>query len=682
MSYIRFAVVAAVLAVFFSCQKSPVSGTTDETVLNSARIYNLDRSPAVNATVKVFAAGDTSRIPVYQTATDTAGRYSIAVSRGVYNIMAGLDTLGSFQDSVFVESLYSTLRSDTLSHLAAVRGVLVMQPMHDPRTATVQVLGTDKYSNVLQDGSFVIAGLPHGSYSLRAATTLAEYTPTFAPLQIGAQLSDMRDTITMIYTGIPAVASISATYDTVRGIVTISWDTVDYPLLRDFLVYRDVAPILSPSTVPFGSSLTCKYSDSIAGNFLGSQLDYVYRVAVRAKNLAVGQTFTDVQVSVIQPFTVYRIKDSAIVLGSPFMVQLGVGGKTNSSISYLWDIGNKGTFIPSQEPETTIVLHDTLAVDYQCAVKVLIDGKLFFEDTAHFLTQLGWQKLAPHFPDSSSWMKMMVLGGKIIAFTRPLSTPPGGARFAEWQSADAQTWTKIADSLVVPFSSLESPIVPQPAVFLNKICLVDQNGYLWTTPDAVTWSKASSAPLCGTVQSVGDSATWQHYMKGKLCVPALFVEGQRILCQPFPGTGSSAILSSSDLATWDSTTGYQMQSFVCGYAEMNGTLAVAGFDWSTAFGNAWFCTKNTSSRSCFGDPDSSMNSNYACDNIYSLVAFKNKFVYVSAGPNVKVLNDAQSGFWYPCAAVPQEAASDVRSLVLFNGTLYLISPNGIFRAVS
>lgn len=77
-----------------------------------------------------------------------------------------------------------------------------------------------------------------------------------------------------------------------------------------------------------------------------------------------------------------------------------------------------------------------------------------------------------------------------------------------------------------------------------------------------------------------------------------------------------------------------------------------------------------------------MNSNYACDNIYSLVAFKNKFVYVSAGPNVKFINDDQSGFWYPCAAVPQEAASDLRTLVLFNGTLYLISPNGIFRAVS
>jgi hypothetical protein len=667
---------ALAAAMLFSCTTSKITGTTDETVI-SAKVYNPDHSPAANATIKVFAVNDTTRIPAFQTNTDASGKYEVTVDNGMYNILAGKDALAAFQDSVVFRSTYTTLTNDTLSKPVELAGLVVMQPMDDPQTVTVQILGTNLYSNVSAGGSFTIGGLPPGRYALRSVTTLTEYTATYTWLTIGASAADtVRDTIGMIYTGIPAVKSIAATYDTLAGIVHLSWDTVDYPSLRDFVIYRDPANLLTPSTQPIGTSAVCRFDDHIADIAYGGSNAIAYRVAVRAKDLSIGKTFTDVEVTVVPPLVVNdTMRMSTITLGTPFTLQANVSGYSGPRLSFAWDIGNRGVFVPSTSPETTIVLHDTLTPDYECAIKVLIDNKTFAVDTAKFATQFGWQKVAEPFADSAMTQEIctFVMGGKIFAFVHIIAVMPH--QFSLWQSSDGQTWAKISDTLPASFSMSTT----KPVVFLNKTCLVDDSGYVWTSADAVAWSKASTAPVCNTIELAGGATL---PAPGSVCPPALFVDGSRILLQPFPGTGSQTILSSSDLVTWDSTPGYQMRSFVNDFTGQNGTLVVTGFDWGTM--NTWFALKNSSglSYSIPGTDSAASSSPYE----YSLATYKGTalFTHRALSQNIWALVTGPSPHWFACAQGPALAPymyiSSISSLAVLNNVLYLVSTAGIYKA--
>jgi hypothetical protein len=676
---------AVVLLV--SCSGNRLTGTTDETVV-TARVYNPDHSPAVNATVKVFDSGDTSRIPLYQTTTGKSGEYAITtLGNGMYNVLVGKDSLGAFQDSMIIRNTYSTLANDTLALPVVLSGLVIMQPMHDPRTVTVQILGTDMYSNVSANGSFVIGRLPPGNYALRSVTTVAEYTPTYTWLTVPPLAQDtVRDTIELIYTGIPAVKSISAIYDTLRGIVHLAWDTVDYPSLRDFLVYRDDANLLTPSTQPIGTSPTCTYNDTITNVVNAGFTEIAYRVAVRAKNLAVGQTFTDLQITVVAPLTVYPFRDTLpAYLGVPHTLRINVNGYAGNRVSYAWDIGNKGVFVPSLQPDTTIVLHDTITQDYESVVKVLVDNKTFALDTIRLATQFGWQKVAAQFTDSTSTVRIhtTVMNDNLFAFTdRMVNTTSHW--ISVWQSADGLNWTKIVDSLAFPCMSQSDSIrysfLNKPVVFLNKICLADNDGYIWTSADGIAWNKTQGGPFCKTITDGG--ASWAIW-PGTKCPPALFVEGDKIFLQPFQGTGSDKILSSTDLITWDSLSGYQMQSVVSDFAELNGTLAVAGIDFSGE--RPWLCLKNSGGTS-FPTPPSGFGYwgvGMARDPyIFNLKTYKDRFLISINYATIWTFSNVSSQQWFACATAPVEAAGRPFSFAVLKNELFLVSTSGVFKATN
>jgi hypothetical protein len=659
--------------LLFSCTNKSVTGTTDETVVTSAHVYNPDRSPAVNATVKVFAVSDTSRIPVYETATDNTGKYHLAIGNGVYNVLVGKDSLGAFQDSVIVQTTYSTLSNDTLGRPGVLCGVIVMQPMHNPATATVQILGTDKYSNVLENGSFVIEGIPAGEYSLRSVTTLPEYTPTFTNITMAPTVKDtLHDTIDLIYTGIPVVLNLKASYDTLAGIVTLRWDTLSYFNLRDFLIYRDQGQILTPSTTPVGTSPTCTFADTIGNSFSGSSALFTYRVAVRSKDFSIGQTYEEVQVTGVSPFSIYLRDTLPVYPGVPRTLSAFVFGSAGSAVvKYAWDIGGKGVFSQSQGPETTFVMHDTvIARNYMCILKTTVGTARTILDTVNLPVYLQWQKVAQGF-DSINALNYhaVALPGKMVAFIDK-SDIPNVYKTATWQTTDGQTWTKITDSLEIPFSPYSSKSV----IFLNRICLVDDEGYLWTSIDGVGWSKDSIAPLCGTLETGAGFTP----AVGNLCPPALFVDGATIVLQPFPGTRSTNLLTSTDLVTWDSASGYQMRSLVSDYADYNGTLAVVGFDWNQL--SSWAGIKISGGISYLACPDAgSSSSPYE----YNIIAYKNTFIYSnSAYGNLWALANGSTLSWFQCSDLLTGIQNSYYSLVVFNNELYMISSSGVFKAAN
>jgi len=309
--------------MFLVCTKTPVqtSGTASET--DTAMIYNPDNTPAVGAVVRFFVATDSTRTIAYQTTTDARGRYSTkALAKGTYNlfaysargtskVLAINDSLIAYQDSILVLADTVLVRPDTLEKPGSITGIVGLQPNHDPRTATVQVLGTDLYSNVDINGRFTLAPVAKGSYNLRLVTTLADYTPTYVTIQTAGQKKDtLGDTLWLLYTGIPVVTGLTATYDTVNGVVHLSWNKASYRDFQDYLIFRDgydsivlsANPIAARSDTFFADSVYKRSLDSTQFSFTDTNdYHFKYRVCVENSSSVRGATYGNVNIVAASP---------------------------------------------------------------------------------------------------------------------------------------------------------------------------------------------------------------------------------------------------------------------------------------------------------------------------------------------------------------------------------------------
>lgn len=310
------------------CTKLPTqtSGTVSET--DTAMIYNPDNTPAVGAVVLFFVSTDSTRTVAYQTTTDANGRYFInkGLAKGTYNMLvysakgwakssskmlSSGDSLIGYQEAISVLADTVLVQPDTLEIPGSITGIVGLQPNHDPRTATVQVLGTNIYSNVDANGRFTLAPVAKGSYNLRLVSTLPDYTPTYKTVYTQGQKKDtLADTLWLLYTGIPVVTGLSATYDTVNGVVHLSWNKATYRDFQDYLVFRDPFDSIVLSTNPIAARADTFFVDSIfkrsigTGQFsFGDSNDYhfKYRVCIENNSTVRGQTYGNIAIVAASP---------------------------------------------------------------------------------------------------------------------------------------------------------------------------------------------------------------------------------------------------------------------------------------------------------------------------------------------------------------------------------------------
>ena len=272
------------LAAWFlvACDDRIAGGTNDETHTEiAARFYEPDgRTPAAGAVVQV--ARSESVVLAASGRTDSAGRPEIAaLPDGLYTVSVAKGGFVVYVDSVPASGGRLVLADDdTLGEAGALAGVVEMQPDHDPATVTVNVLGTDIWTNVGTDGRFRLEGLGSGRFRLRFLTTLSNYTTTYLVAEVqGGGTSQLPDTVRMVYTGIPVVTGISVRNDTLTGDQILSWKPVAYRGVQDYVVYRDTIDALSPSRVRFATTTDTFWRDTSASRgFLISK--WKYRVVV------------------------------------------------------------------------------------------------------------------------------------------------------------------------------------------------------------------------------------------------------------------------------------------------------------------------------------------------------------------------------------------------------------------
>jgi hypothetical protein len=305
---------------------SRIAGTSDETSTGTrtARVLYSDLTPAAGIEVQIFAAGDTSRIPLDEVKTGTNGEYSFTIKNGYYTLWAEKDSLTAYKDSVLFTSSGSDSSTLILEKSGSISGYVRLQPGDNPVSVYIGVLGTYKYCNVDQQGKFTLTGLALGEYTLRLVSNLDHYTPTFVSVNcISDSLLVLKDTIDLVYSGIPAVNGITAQFDSITGTSRISWNKSSYIYLDRYIVYRRLSSDPYNGNETIGMTTDTTFTDSTA-SFFGKGSAVRYSVAILSKTGATGNAYlsTDINTCVSESLLVLTSPQngSSVSAGNPVML--------------------------------------------------------------------------------------------------------------------------------------------------------------------------------------------------------------------------------------------------------------------------------------------------------------------------------------------------------------------------
>jgi len=265
-----------------SCDDRIAGGTNDETHTEIAARFLEPGGKQAAAGALVQVVPHDGVVVAATGRTDDSGRPVIAnLPDGLYTVSVAQNGNVAFVDSVPVSGgKLVLLDNDTLGAAGSLSGVVSMQPHHDPASVTVNVLGTDIWTNVSSDGKFRLDGLGAGKFRLRFLTTLPDYTITYLVAGVRDGIANaLPDTVRMVYTGIPVVTGLSVRNDTLTGDQILSWRPAAYRSLQDYIVYRDTAGALAPSRVRFATVADTVWRDTSASRGT-SVAAWKYRVAV------------------------------------------------------------------------------------------------------------------------------------------------------------------------------------------------------------------------------------------------------------------------------------------------------------------------------------------------------------------------------------------------------------------
>ncbi len=293
-------------ACLWGCQRSPTSGTEIPNELVGHEVI-AGKGPAADAEIRLIPVGykpggpnDENSLLTYKTRTDAAGRFSLEnVQPGQYNILAMADGLKSIRDSVPVTVTGSDLGIDTLKQPGTLIGTVALQPNHSPRTATVQVLGTNLFVNVDQAGGFSLPDLAPGQYRLRVETSTPGYTVLYVPVEVRSGRVDILPPLEPYYSLVPVITGLRAESSR-DGCIRLSWDPTSYPNSDGYLIYRDSAEAILPSTAPIARVQKPRFIDTLysrtpkAGQYSFADTvirEFTYRVRLHDAGDVIGPAY-------------------------------------------------------------------------------------------------------------------------------------------------------------------------------------------------------------------------------------------------------------------------------------------------------------------------------------------------------------------------------------------------------
>jgi len=285
-----FVVLSVVLMLVLECNNGggDVAGTLSETqnsglvrgrVLNSdgypaagvmVRFVSADHDPGANGTSVTLKAKDSCY-------TNADGYYSTdSLSKGTWNILAA--DAGD-RNKVFMDSLTFTgdtlkVKDASLAIPGAVRGAVKVRRGDDPRNVSVFVIGALAYSMAENDGGFSLASMAKGRYRLRVRAYDPKYEIVDTVVDVASGLSKVIDSPIVLPLKIPTPTGLTVSYDTLKQMVTLRWNTMDARKVRTYNVYRQRIDTMEIklNTLPYAETL---FVDSTAVQ----DMRYIYSIA-------------------------------------------------------------------------------------------------------------------------------------------------------------------------------------------------------------------------------------------------------------------------------------------------------------------------------------------------------------------------------------------------------------------
>ncbi len=369
---------------------------------------------------------DSGRGALVSGVTDASGRFSFKnVVPGQYNVLVSKDGMNSFRDSITITGKGQDLSSDTLKVPGALYGTVVIEPNHDTRMATIQVLGTTNYVNVDQQGHFSLNGLGAGTYRLRLVVGIDGYSPLFQETVVHSGKTDTLLPMRPFYSLTPVVIGLSAMPNS-DGTIKVKWNRSEYANTDGYLIYRDSAGTILPSQ-----------------NAITRTADTFFVDTIYSKQPKKGQY--DYLDTATRPFT-YRVRildrsgdpgpgfNSALVTAYPPGKQF-VSGQWHQAVASAAFSKRSGSSVFSFKDKLWLVGGQTLT-----GIK---------NDIWSSADGIIWNKVIDSIPipDSLSIQKVLVFQNKIwvIVFHNGLDKE----ELFFFTSQDGLTWTKLRDSLPI-----------------------------------------------------------------------------------------------------------------------------------------------------------------------------------------------------------------------------------------
>jgi hypothetical protein len=198
--------------------------------------------------------------------------------------------------------------------------------------------------------------------------------------------------------------------------------------------------------------------------------------------------YDSVSISVIsRPPRVKIIADSVHGFFEPIQLKTEVVDD-GSVTGYEWDIGNKGIFIKTNQPDTLLTPFLSSVKNYKCRVRVIDDDGEMGVDSIFLHTSVLWRIHRTPIAERN--------GHTLIEFQNKLWVI-GGNKDDIWNTSDGKNWSKVADS--VPFGKRygQSAIVYKDRLFIisGKVSSDSFAGDIWSTADGYSWAQDTIAPF-------------------------------------------------------------------------------------------------------------------------------------------------------------------------------------------
>lgn len=252
--FVFISTIIFISSTLWHCSPGNGSGTGVGNGMIQGKLFSPDgKTPAYSAIVKIwrkdtiidFTAGSagTAQPPAYTAVTDKEGVFSIeTVDTGLY-LLEGSDNEQNMVlvDSIYIESAESrlTLPPDTLKASGAISGTIVLENGGSPQEIFILCFGNSRFTQLDNDGTFLLSPLAEGEYILRVLPITGRYPSVVTgTIPVISDSTTNLDTIFLESNNSTVEGLRVTSYDSLLQIVYLSWNAIASTTVKGYKLYR------------------------------------------------------------------------------------------------------------------------------------------------------------------------------------------------------------------------------------------------------------------------------------------------------------------------------------------------------------------------------------------------------------------------------------------------------------